>query len=167
MDEIEPEQTTDRRRSRLILLAGAAGALLLALIFILVARSGPTPTTAVVDLLRAGSPEFEGYKSRIALNDKEIIVHPNMIGMAQYEVRARLVNQGDRALTAVEMGGKMLDLQDKVIAENASLPVPRVRRNPLGPGESMPVSVKVDAPAKVTEADVKDVLIEVRGLKFE
>jgi hypothetical protein len=47
-------------------------------------------------------------------------------------------------------------LQDKVVAENVSIPIPKARREPLQPGESIKITVKVDAPAKLTEDQVKD-----------
>jgi hypothetical protein len=83
------------------------------------------------------------------------IVHPNMIGMAQYEVQARLTNKGTRPISVVEVIGRIYDLQDKVVAENVSIPIPKARREPLQPGESIKITVKVDAPAKITEDQVK------------
>ena len=86
--------------------------------------------------------------------------------MAQYEVQARLTNKGTRPISAVEVIGRIYDMQDKVVAENVSIPIPRARREPLKPGETINITVKVDAPPKITEADVKDILIELRGVRF-
>ena len=94
-------------------------------------------------------------------------MHPNMIGMLQLEVRARLHNRGDRPMTGVEIQGKMFDMEDKIIAQNTSIPIPRVRQEPLKPGESMRISVKVDAPGKISEGEIKDIVIELRGLRFQ
>jgi len=165
----ETEKATAQRRSRAILLIGAVGALVLAVLVILVRQafhSGPAPAAGLENAVRAGAAEFDSYRERVIFEDKEIIVHPNMIGMAQFEVRAKMTNRGDRTLSGVEMLGKMLDLNDQVVAQNVSLPIPRLRRE-LAPGESMRISVKVDAPQKVTEADVKDVTIELKGLRFQ
>jgi hypothetical protein len=116
--------------------------------------------------VRVGAAEFDGYKDKVRLEVIDKIVHPNMIGMAQYEIKARLHNRGDRAITGVEILGKMIALDDRLIAQNISIPIPRVRREPLKAGESVVVSVKIDAPARVAEADVKDLLIELHGLQF-
>jgi hypothetical protein len=118
-------------------------------------------------MVRAGAAEFDSYKGKVELEVIEKVTHPNMIGMFQLEVRATLHNRGDRPLTAVEILGKMLDMDDKVIAQNVSIPIPRVRKEPLKPGESMKISVKVDAPAKITEGEVKDIVVELRGLRFQ
>jgi hypothetical protein len=95
------------------------------------------------------------------------MVYPNMIGMWQLEARATLTNRGDRELTGVEVVGKMLDFEDKVIAHAVKLPIPRIRKEPLKPGESMNIVLKVDAPKKISENDVKDITIELHGVRFQ
>jgi hypothetical protein len=162
----ETEKATEQRRSRIILVLGALVAAILAVIVMFVARSRPPASSELENVQRAGSPEFEAAKGSVGLEVIDKIVHPNMIGMAQYEVQARLTNKGTRPLSAVEVIGRIYDLQDKVIAENVSIPIPRARREPLQPGESIKITVKVDAPAKIAEAEVKDILIELRGLRF-
>lgn len=169
----EPEETdkaTSKRRAQALLLIGAVGAVVLAIVFVLARQamnSGASESIGLEDALRAGNADFEIYRERLVFEDKEIIVHPNMIGMAQYEVRARVTNRGDRAISGLELLGKIIDLQDKVVAQNISLPIPRLRSEPLASGESMRLSVKVDAPAKVQESEVKDVTLELRGLRFK
>ena len=66
----------------------------------------------------------------------------------------------------VEVIGRIYDLQDKVVAENVSIPIPKARREPLQPGESIKITVKVDGSSEVTEDQVKDILIELRGVRF-
>lgn len=166
----ETEKTTARRRSQAMLIVAGVGALVLALVVILIRQAlapGNHPANALENALRQGAPDFEAYREKLVFEDKEIIVHPNMIGMAQYEVRARLTNRGDREVNGLELLGKIVDLQDVVVAQNVSMPIPRLRTKPLAPGETMRISVKVDAPAKVAEADVKDVTLELRGLRFQ
>lgn len=162
-DNNEAEQD----RSRALLIVGAIAVVVLAaLITLLIMTKSPSEREAE-NMVRAGSPEFEAYKDKVELEVTDKVVHPNLIGMWQLEVRARLTNRGDRPLKAVEILGKMFDLEDKVIAQANSRPIPRVRQSPLNPGESMNVSVKVDAPGKVSEAEVKDIHIELRGLRFQ
>jgi hypothetical protein len=167
MFELEPDKSTDQARSRAILWVGAAAVLLLGALVVMMSRPKPETPPVLRNVVRAGTPEFDNYKDKIELEVIDKIVHPNMLGMFQLEVRARLNNRGDRALTGVEVLGKMLDLSDKVIAQNTSIPIPRARPQPLKPGESFPFSVKVDAPSKTSESDVKDITIELRGLQFQ
>jgi hypothetical protein len=167
--ENEGYNGAEQDRSRALLVVGALATLVLAALITMLVMTKPASVREVENMVRAGSPEFEAYKDKVVLevtpDDK--VVHPNMIGMWQLEVRATLHNRGDRALTGVEVLGKMVDLDDKVIAQDTSRPIPRIRQEPLKPGESMRISVKVDAPGKVTEAEVKDIYIELRGLRFQ
>ena len=158
----------EQDRSRALLVVCAIAALMLAILIIALAMTKPASEREVENMVRAGSPEFDGYKDKVVVEvDPEgKMVYPNMIGMWQLEARATLSNRGDRELTGVEVIGKMIDLENKVIAQAVRLPIPRVRKEPLKPGESMNIVVKVDAPGKINEADVKDITIELRGLRF-
>ncbi len=167
MFEHEIEKDTEQPRSRAILWVGAVAALLITVLVIMVVRTRTQHKAELDSFIRSGSAEFEAYKNKVELEVTDKIVHPNMVGMFQLEVRARMHNRGDRALAAVEVLGKMLDLSDKIIATNISKPIPRIRTEPLKPGESFLFSVKVDAPGKVSENDVKDITIELQGLRFK
>ncbi len=157
----------EQDRSRALLIVGAIAALILAVLITLLAMTKPAAVREAENMLHAGSPEFDAYKGKVELEVIEKVVHPNMVGMWQLESRARLTNRGDRPIMGVEVLGKMLDMDDKVLKESVSRPIPRIRQEPLKPGESMNISVKVDAPGKVTEADVKDITIELMGLRFQ
>jgi hypothetical protein len=167
MFENENFKDVEQARSRALLVVGAVGALVLTALIVMLARTKPESVSVTENMVRAGAPEFDSYKDKVELEVIEKVVHPNMIGMFQLEVRAKLHNRGDRALTGVEILGRMFDMEDKTIAQNVSIPIPRVRREPLKPGESMNISVKVDAPAKVSEGEIKDIVIELRGLLFQ
>jgi hypothetical protein len=149
-----------------IWIGGVAVVVIMGLIWLLVSVNLDNRSNSLANVSRSGTAEFEGYKDKLELEVIDKIVYPNMIGLWQLEVKARMHNRGDRPVTGVEVLGKMLDLNDKVIAQATSIPVPRIRREPLKPGESLAFSVKVDAPGKVTEAEVKDIVIELRGLRF-
>lgn len=159
----------ERDRSRALLVVGAIAALMLAILITALAMTKPASEREAENMVRAGSPEFDAYKDKVVVevDPDGKMVYPNMIGMWQLEARATLSNRGDRELTGVEVVGKMLDLEDKVLARVVSLPIPRIKPGPLKPGESMNILVKVDAPRKITEADVKDITIELRGLRFQ
>ena len=143
--------------------------LLLAVGVMLFARNKPHESLALEGASRAGASDFEAYKSKVEVEIGEDgkVVYDNMIGMFQIGVRAKIHNRGDRAITGLEIVGKMLSLEDKVLSQRISIPIPNGRTEPLKPGETMSVSLKVDAPNKITEADVKDVILEVQALKFQ
>jgi hypothetical protein len=158
----------EQDRSRGLLVVGAIAALMLAILIIALAVTKSAGDREVENMVRAGSPEFDAYKDKVTVEvDPEgKMVYPNMIGMWQLQAKAKLSNLGDRELLSVEVIGKMIDHEDKVIAHAIKLPIPRVQPGPLKPGESTNIWVKVDAPQKVTEDEVKDITIELRGLRF-
>ena len=165
----ETDNYSERGRSRALLLIGGIAALLMVSIVMILMFTKPASEREAENLVRAGSPEFDSYKDKVVLeiDPDSKLVHPNMIGMWQLAVTATLSNRGNRELKSVEVVGKMIDLQDKVIAQTISRPIPRIRSESLKPGESMTIKVKVDAPAKISEDDVKDILMELNGLRFQ
>jgi hypothetical protein len=167
MFENENGKIVERERSRALLWVGAAGALAIAVLLLVLIKAKPENAPVVENVLRASAQEFEAYKGKVELEILDKVVHPNMLGLAQYEVRARVHNRGDRTLSAIELTGLMIGLDDKTIKQITSLPIPRGRQEPLPPGDSIPVSVKIEAPAKITEDMIKDLVIELRGLKFQ
>lgn len=166
--EFEPnfEQKEEKNPIRpFIWIGGAAILLIVALIWLLLGINNNT-STSLDHIARAGSADFDAYKNKLEFEYIDKMVYPTMMGLWQLEVKARMHNHGDRPLTGVEVVGKMLDLNDKVIAQATSVPIPRNRTEPLKPGESFVFTLKVDAPGKVKEDDVKDIVLEVRGLRF-
>jgi hypothetical protein len=159
----------EQGRSRGLMVVGAIAALMLAILVIALAMTKSSGDREVENMARAGSPEFDAYKDKVTLevDPDGKMVYPNFIGMWQLQARAKLTNRGDRELTGVEVVGKMIDLEDKVIAQAVGLPIPRVHTEPLKPGQSIDIKIKVDAPRKITEADVKDITVELRGLRFQ
>ena len=164
---VKTEKSAEQSRGRKILWMGTAIVLALTALIVLFAKSRPQQAASLDDALRAGNAEFEAYKSKVEVEVTDKVVHPNLIGMFQIDIKAKLHNRGEKPITGIEIVGKMLALDDKVLSQRVSIPIPRGRQAPLKPGESIPVSVKVDAPGKVSEADVKDVVIELSGLRFQ
>jgi hypothetical protein len=158
----------ERNSSRPLLAVGAIAGLMLAILIIALALARSASDKEIENIVRAGSPEFDAYKDKVVLeiDPERKMVHPNMIGMWQLVAEATLSNRGDRELTGVEVIGKMIGLEGNVLAHTITRPIPRSRNEPLKPGESMTFKVKVDAPAKVTEFEVKDILVELSGLRF-
>jgi hypothetical protein len=141
---------------------------MLAILIIALAVTRSTSDSEIENMVRAGSPEFDAYKDKVVfeLNPDDIMVYDNWIGMWQLQAKAKMTNRGDRELTGVEVIGKMIDRENKTIATVIGRPIPRVRKEPLKPGETMDVLVKVDPPPKITEADVGGLRIEALGLRF-
>lgn len=177
MFETETEQMKEEKRSRTMLVLGGIGALALAGVIVFLAQRNRATTNTAAQIpggmqarlegaLRAGSPEFEDYKNKITLENKEMLAAQNLTGMTRFMVNLRVTNRGDKAITGLELMAKVLNLEQKVVAQNTNRPIPNSRKAPLQPGETIRVSLVVDTPAKITEGDVSDIIPEISGLKF-
>jgi hypothetical protein len=167
--DIEPriETNSEKNPIRPFIWIGVVAVLLIVALLLLLTHLNPESRPNTLDnVLRSGSADFDAYKGKLEFEYIDKMVYPTMMGLWQLQVRARVHNRGDRPVTGVEVVGKMVDMEDKVLAQAISVPIPRARKEPLNPGESVEFSVKVDAPGKVTEDKVKDIVLEVRGLRF-
>jgi hypothetical protein len=168
MFESQAEKDKQQRRSRLLLGIGVIAALFVIgafLLFSTMKQQAEVPTLA--DAVRAGNQDFEGYKSKVLLDKQEVLAQQNAMEMVMFTIQAELANHGDRTLTGVEIEAKVYDLQDKLIANRVGQPIPRQHPDPLKPGEATRVAIKLDVPQKYKEADVKEVKVELHGLRFE
>ena len=161
------EVSSRRQRKRLLLTIGGVSAVGLGLLIALFAGTQSTKQSDIEGIVRTGNAEFDSYREKVQVEMIETIVHPNLIGMAQHEVRARLANNGDRTLTAFEINGRMLGLDDSTVAKSTAYPIPRANQRPLPPGQSMDFSIKIDRPGSVGEELVKDHALELTGLRFQ
>lgn len=165
-EKVAAEEAEKRSRRRTLwALSAIAGAALLLLIGLLMATQ-PSSSVAIEGIQREGTGEFDQSRSQITIEMVETIVHPNLLGMAQHEVRGVISNQGQRSITAVEVRARMIGLEDQTIVETFGYPIPRARSKPLSPGEQFPFSLKLDRPGNVSEDLVKDHSLEIRGVRF-
>jgi hypothetical protein len=167
MFEPDIEQKNDKNPIRPYIWIGVVVVLVIVALIWIVTHLNPESRPNTLDNVeRAGSANFDAYKDKLEFEFTDKIVYPSMMGLWQLQWKGRMYNRGDRPVAGVEVVGKMLDMNDQVLAEATAVPIPRIRKEPLNPGESLEFSVKVDAPGKVSEADVKDIVVEVRGLRF-
>jgi hypothetical protein len=180
MFETESEKENEQKRSYLLMGLGAVGALLLAVLVVFLGSRNSRPQPAapsqalpggvqakLENALRPGSPEFEAYKDKLILENIDIQASGNMLGMTRFVVNNRLTNKGDRAIAGVELTANAYDLENKLVAHNTSIPIPRARPEPLKPGESIRVSTVVDLPSNIREGDISTIKPSVSGLRFQ
>src|SRR5262245_21949553 len=139
MFEIESDSKSEKPSSRIFLLGLAGAGLLLIVICIFIYSLSTDKDSPILEkAFRAGTSEFDNYKDMVILEvrPEDKITYPNMVGMFQIGMRARMENRGDRTLTGVEVIGKMFHLDGKVLSTNTGTPIPLTRQQPLKPGES-------------------------------
>src|SRR5207248_2862895 len=99
MFDVETQKPVEENK-RGNLIVSVLGLLALALIVLLiyVANSKPEDKPILPNVVRAGVADFDNYKGKVEVQMLETVVHPNMIGMKQYQVKGRVTNRGDRPL---------------------------------------------------------------------
>ena len=182
MFDAETPQMKEDRRSRIYLILGGVGALALAVTIIFLASKFRQPASLpsatalpggqqlrLSDAQRKGNPEFDTYHAKVVIEDVEKRASQNAMGMTQMILLGKLTNKGDRTLAALELELKATSYAEsgKVLAINTSAPIPRVRKEPLKPGESMRITMKLDLPSTITEDDISDIVPEVSALIFQ
>jgi hypothetical protein len=170
-DENNIDFTPAQSRPWPLLAAGAVAAVIMAILIAALVMTKPSVDQESEKIVRAGSPEFDAYKDKVALaidpDPDGKIVYDNWLGMWQLQAKAKLSNMGDRELIGVEVIGRLIGHENNVITQAVKLPIPSSRKTSLKPGESTDIFVRVDAPPKVTEPEVKDITVELRGLRFQ
>lgn len=180
MFETETEQMTEQRRSRGLMILGGIGAVALAAIILFFSSSSRStsavnsgakmpggPQMKLDGALRAGTPEFDNYQNQLEFKETEVFASQNAMGMTQFIVKSQLTNKGDKSLAGIELSAKAYGLDEKIVAENSSIPIPRLRSEPLKPGESIRVTIKLDTPSTITKDDIARVVPLLSGLKFQ
>ena len=166
-EDKSPDKEKEHRERRLRLGSfGALTAVIIGVVLAVVTGSEKSKDSDIQGILRNGDGQFDGYRDKLQVELIETIVHPNLIGMAQHELRARLTNQGERLISAIEVKGLMIGLDDSVITTSTAYPIPRSTRQPLPPGSSVGFSIKVDRPGNLGEELVKDHKLQLTGIRF-
>jgi hypothetical protein len=164
---------TDRRvepsesNRTLIIAVAVVAAVLIAVAFYFLMRlgsSGPSVDTGLQGAIRAGSPQFEEYKSKIFLDDPEATEAKRALGDTVMSLQTTVRNLTGKTLTGLEMRAAVVDHGGKSVKERTVVVIP-TRQPELAPNKTLPVSVTLDG-MKDTD-DRANIKMEVTGFKFK
>lgn len=165
--------TQDRRleepesRRTLIIVVAVAAAVVIALFFYLLMRAGGSSGGGEPRLegaIRAGSPEFEQYKSQIVLDDPEATEAKRALGDTVMSLTTTVRNLSNKTLSGLEIRGAVVDHQGQPVKERTVVVVP-ARQPELAPNKTMPVTMMLEG-MKDTD-DRANIKMEVVGVKFK
>jgi hypothetical protein len=165
--------TQDRRleendsRRTLIIVVAVAAAVVIALFFYLLMRAGGSSgggEPRLAGAFRAGSPEFDQYKTQIVLDDPEAFESPRALGDIVMELKTTVRNLSNKTLNGLEIRAVVVDGNGQSVRERTVMVIP-ARQPELQPNKTMDVSIRIDG-FKSTDwrANIK---MEVAGLKFK
>ena len=162
--ERKVDGTEDSRRT-IFIIVGLASAILVAGFLYWMTRPGATTSSGPQRLegaLRAGSPEFEQYKSKIILDKPEATEATRPIGDIVMTLQTTVRNFTGRTITGLEIYAAVVDLQGQPVKERTVIIIPN-RRAELEPNQTMVVPVVIDGMSK--EADRANIKMEVAAIK--
>ena len=155
----------DSRRTVIIVVAVVAAIGIAALFYLLMrASGGGTVEPTLEGAIRAGSPEFEQYASKIVVDRPEAYESKRALGDIVMNLQTIVHNFSGRTLSGLEIKGVVVDHQGKPVNQRAVVVIP-TRQPELENNRSMAVRVMLEG---MTDKDDRaDIQMEVTGFKFK
>ena len=158
-------ETSETNRTLIIVVAVAA-AVVIALLFYLLMRAGGGRTTepTLQGAIRAGSPQFEAYHSKIVLDDPEATEAKRALGDIVMSLQTTVRNLTGKTLNGLEIRAAVVDYQGQPVKQRTVVVVP-TRQPELAPNKTMQVQVMLEG---MSDADARaNIKMEVTGFKFK
>jgi hypothetical protein len=163
-----PDRRIEASESNRALTIGVAiaAAVVIAAVFYLLMRAGggggPEPT--LQGAIRAGSPEFEEYKSKIFLDDPDATEAKRALGDIVMSLQTTVRNVTGKTLNGLEIKAAVVDYEGRPIKERTVVVIPS-RRPELEPNKTMRVTIMLEG---MTDADPRaNIKMEVTAFSFK
>lgn len=163
--ERQVPDSDDSRRTVIIVVAVVAAIGIAALFYLLMrASGGGTVEPTLEGAIRAGSPEFEQYASKIVVDRPEAYESKRALGDIVMNLQSIVHNFSGRTLTGLEIKGVVVDHQGKPVNQRAVVVIP-TKQAELENNRSMAVRVMLEG---MTDKDDRaNIQMEVTGFKFK
>ena len=164
--------TQDRRleendsRRTLIIVVAVAAAVVIALFFYLLMRASGSNTgePRLEAAIRAGTPEFEQYKTQIVLDEPEAFESPRALGDIVMSLKTTVRNLSNKTLNGLEIRAVVVDGEGKPVKERTVMVIPS-RQPELPRNKTMDVSIPLEG---FKETDYRaNIKMEVAAVKFK
>jgi hypothetical protein len=162
-------QTTsenDSRRTTVIVVAVVAAVVIGGFFYFLLRATGggSTPPATLEGAIRAGTPEFAEYHSKIFLEKPEADEARRPLGDIVMTVRSTVRNFTNRTLNGLEVKASVVDYEGKPIKERSVIVIP-TRQSELAPNKTMPVAVMLEG---FSESDARaNIKMEITAFRFK
>jgi hypothetical protein len=155
----------DESRRKVVVIVAVLAALVIGVLFYLLLRASGSGTAPPVleSAIRAGTPEFEQYRSRIVLDQPEADEARRALGDIVMSLHTTVRNFAGRSLTGLEVKAAVVDHQGKPVKERTVIVIPG-KQAELEPNKTMFLQVMLEG---MTEADDRaNIRMEVTGFRF-
>lgn len=159
--------SSDASRRKLIIIVAIIAAVVIAGFFYFLLRATSTGGSAdpvLEGAIRAGSPEWEQYHSKIVLDDPEADEAKRALGDIVMNLQTTVRNFTGRTLNGLEVRGAVVDHQGKAVRERTLVMIP-TRQRELGPNQTMVVAVRLEG--MKDSDDRANIKMEVTGFMFK
>ncbi|HWN10223.1 MAG TPA: hypothetical protein VNO50_13315 [Pyrinomonadaceae bacterium] len=155
-----PDEDSSRRK--VIIIVALVAAILIAVFFYILMRASSSvrvePTLA--GAIRAGSPEFGQYHSKIAVDEPEATEAKRALGDIVMNIQTNVRNFTGRTLTGLEVKGMVVDHQGKPVNQKTIVVIP-TNQPELENNRTIGVSILLEG---MTDQDNRaNIKVEVTG----
>jgi hypothetical protein len=156
----------DSRRTIIIVVAVIAAIAIATLFYFLMkASGGGTVEPQLEAAIRAGSPEFAQYQSKISIDEPEAYESKRALGDIVMNLQSIVHNFSGRTLTGLEIKGIVVDHQGKAVNQRTVVVLPNSRQVDLENNRSMAVRVMLEG--MTNKDDRANIKMEVTAFKFK
>lgn len=134
----------EKPRRTLIIVVALISAIFIGGFFYLLLRSTttPEPPPTLANAIRAGSPEFEQYKSKILIDKPEATQATNALGGFQMFLETTVRNFTGRTITGLELRGAVLNHQGLALKDRTIVVIP-TKHAELETNKTMTVTIPI------------------------
>ena len=150
----------------LIIIVAIAAAVVVALFFafLFMGTRGGTGEPTLEGAIRAGTPEFEQYRTQIVLDDPEATEAKRPLGDIVMTLQTVVRNLSGKTLNGLEVRAAVVDYEGKPVKQRTVLVIP-TRRPELPPNRTMEIPVLLEG---MSDKDVRsNIKMEITALKFK
>ena len=158
-------ESGETNRPLIIGVAVIAAVVIAGLFYVLLMRTGGKSTEPTLQgAFRAGSPQFEEYKTKIFLDEPEATEAKRALGDIVMTLQTTVRNLTGKTLNGLEMRAAVVDYEGQPVKQRTVLIIP-TRQPELAPNKTMQVTVMLDG---MSETDARaNIKMEVTALKFK
>lgn len=160
-------EATESNRNLIIGVAVVAAIVIAGVFYVLmwVSSGGNATGNTLQGAIRAGSPQFEEYKSKIVLDDPEATQANRALGDIWMSLSTVVRNFTGKTLNGLEIRAAVVDYEGKPIKERTIVVIPTRQQPELSPNKTMAVSTTLDG---MKDTDPRaDIKMEVVAFKFK
>lgn len=156
----------DNSRRKVIIIVAVVAALIIATVFYFLMRASSSVRVepALAGAIRAGTPEFGQYHSKIAVDEPEATEAKRALGDIVMNIQTNIRNFTGRTLNGLEVKGMVVDHQGQPVNQKTVVVIP-TNQPELENNRTIPVRIMLEG--MTDQDDRANIKVEVTGFTFK